>query len=144
METREESLDSVRGMDAFGAGIIPTDEMPKVLAAEQGAQQEMCVVLSDVFLEVPETIERIKNIFDAYETQPSVPSLFIFMGNFSDARVSGASNTAKVREGFARLADLVGKYERIQAESTFLFMPGMGDPGLSDMLPRYVKCVIST
>ena len=50
---------------------------------ERAAEADMFVILSDVWLDIPDTFSRLRSVFHGFSSVEVVPSLFIFMGNYS-------------------------------------------------------------
>jgi DNA polymerase epsilon subunit 2 len=97
------------------------------------------VVLSDVHLDNPLVLSKLKEMFDAYAEDP--PALFIMFGNFlaREERHEGMSAVAAsaMREGFSALAELLSGFPQIARNSRFLFIPGPEDGGhTANVLPH--------
>jgi DNA polymerase epsilon subunit 2 len=92
-----------------------------------------------VFLGVVEeqTMQKLEEVLDGYESVEVVPSLFIFLGNFCSHPCNLAFyNFFELRSQFEQLGSLIASRPRIKDASRFLFIPGPGDPGPANVLPR--------
>ncbi|KAL5142797.1 DNA polymerase epsilon subunit B [Glycine soja] len=50
---------------------------------EKGAVNDMFVILADIWLDNEEALRKLETVLDDFESVEVVPSLFVFMGNFS-------------------------------------------------------------
>uniref|UniRef100_A0A0D9X8Q2 DNA polymerase II subunit 2 n=1 Tax=Leersia perrieri TaxID=77586 RepID=A0A0D9X8Q2_9ORYZ len=64
LEDREASLSILMGLDFFGGGVIPTEETVRLATLEKKAMNDMFVILSDVWLDSPETMEKLGIVLD--------------------------------------------------------------------------------
>uniref|UniRef100_A0A8K9UNI7 DNA polymerase epsilon subunit n=1 Tax=Oncorhynchus mykiss TaxID=8022 RepID=A0A8K9UNI7_ONCMY len=92
----------------------------KLKQLEEENEDAMFVVVSDVWLDSVEVLEKIHLMFSGYAAMP--PTCFIFCGNFSSAPY-----------GKTQIKSLKGKKD---FDSRFVFVPGPEDPGPSTILPR--------
>lgn len=137
MENRSVSLSVTAGLDFFGGGAIAAEERLRLEKLERKAVNDMFVILSDVWLDNPETFEKLTTIFDGYETVDVVPSLFIFMGNFCSHPCNLAFHDfTGLRSQFNKLGLMIAAHPRIKEQSKFLFIPGPEDLGPANVLPR--------
>ncbi|QDZ25500.1 subunit 2 of DNA polymerase epsilon [Chloropicon primus] len=105
-------------------------------AAMVEAGEEKFVFVSDVHLDKPECLSQFSKLLSSMESSEPVPSLIVLMGPFlskdASAKASSAfSNDAgqKLRTHLKDLMSLVKtKHEAVAQSSTFLFVPGPGDP----------------
>ncbi|KAA0711688.1 DNA polymerase epsilon subunit 2 [Triplophysa tibetana] len=105
----------------------------KLKQLEEENEDAMFVVVSDVWLDSVEVLEKIHNMFAGYSAMP--PTCFIFCGNFSSAPY-GKNQIKALKESFKALADLICEYPSIHQSSRFVFVPGPQDPGPGAVLPR--------
>ncbi|CAL8273539.1 unnamed protein product [Merluccius merluccius] len=105
----------------------------KLKQLEVENEDAMFVVLSDVWLDSVEVMEKIHTMFSGYATMP--PTCFIFCGNFS-ATPYGKTQIKSLKESLKILADAICSYPSIHTSSRFVFVPGPEDPGPSTILPR--------
>uniref|UniRef100_A0A672LUL6 DNA polymerase II subunit 2 n=1 Tax=Sinocyclocheilus grahami TaxID=75366 RepID=A0A672LUL6_SINGR len=89
----------------------------KLKQLEEENEDAMFVIVSDVWLDRVEVLEKIQTMFSGYSAMP--PTCFIFCGNFSSAPY-----------GRHQLRTLKGLTSR------FVFVPGPEDPGPGTVLPR--------
>ncbi|KAH7285268.1 hypothetical protein KP509_33G019600 [Ceratopteris richardii] len=137
METRVVSLTITAGLDFFGGGVISAEERLRLEKMEKKALGEMFVILSDVWLDNPETFEKLTGIFDGYEAVDVVPSFFIFMGNFCSRSCNLAFHDfSGLCSHFNKLGLMIASHSRIKERSKFLFIPGPEDIGPANVLPR--------
>lgn len=120
---------------AFG-GSLTDEQVGTLLRAEFENQDGMYVVLSEVHLDNPRTIERLQDLFMGYEGH-APPSAYVFMGSFcSTAFVPTGEGVRGYREGFERLKFMMRNLpNHVQNATRFIFVPGPDDPG-APMLPK--------
>ncbi|CAL9111196.1 unnamed protein product [Musa textilis] len=137
LEDRETSLSLFMGLDFFSGEVLSTEENFRLLGLEKKAVNDMFVVLSDVWLDNEETMEKLAVVFDGYESVEVVPSLFILMGNFCSRPCNLAFYSySSLRMQFAKLGEMIASHPRLREQSRFLFIPGPDDAGPSKVLPR--------
>ncbi|CAL5001697.1 unnamed protein product [Urochloa decumbens] len=137
LEDREASLSLLMGLDFFGGGVIPTEETLRLSSLEKKAVNDMFVILSDVWLDNPETMEKLAVVLDGYDGVEVVPSLFVLMGNFCSRPCNLAFNSfEELRLLFGKLGEMIAARSRLKEHSRFLFVPGPDDAGPSKALPR--------
>ena len=115
---------------------------------ELEAEEAMFVVLSDVHLDSPQVMHKLRLLFDGFsavcapdpdtgEPMSAPPSVFIFFGNFSSQPFGkDSSDVAEYKRNFDALADLILEFPQLhEGGSKFLFIPGPTDPG-AQVLPR--------
>ncbi|KAL2243855.1 UNVERIFIED_CONTAM: DNA polymerase epsilon subunit B [Sesamum indicum] len=104
---------------------------------ERGAVNDMFIILSDVWLDDEETMEKLETILSGYENESVVPSLFVFMGNFCSHPCNLSFNSySTLRLQFGKLGKMIAAHQRLKEHSRFLFIPGPDDIGPSNVLPR--------
>ncbi|KAL8953509.1 MAG: hypothetical protein Q9222_000656 [Ikaeria aurantiellina] len=94
------------------------------------------VVLGEVNLDSPKTLEGLKHILGIYATEPvgQIPMAFILIGNFTRHAVlagGGSGGSIEYKEYFDSLASTLSEYSSILEDSTFVFVPGDNDPWAS-------------
>ena len=97
----------------------------------------MFVFISDLWLDRPEVMARLKTLFLGYSKMP--PTAFIFMGNFMGSTSEIGPQKSKVfKELFKSLGDLMLEREHrpLLENSKFVFVPGPNDPGFANIFPR--------
>ncbi|KAK1263359.1 hypothetical protein QJS04_geneDACA017504 [Acorus gramineus] len=137
LEDRDASHSLLMGLDFFGGGALTVEETNRLSMLEKKAVNDMFVIMSDVWLDNEETMEKIAAVLDGYENVDVVPSLFVFMGNFCSRPCNLAfHNFASLRSQFGKLGEMIGSHARLKEHSRFLFIPGPDDAGPSTVLPR--------
>ncbi|KAG1952316.1 DNA polymerase epsilon subunit [Pimephales promelas] len=105
----------------------------KLKQLEEENEDAMFVMVSDVWLDRVEVLEKIHTMFSGYSAMP--PTCFIFCGNFSSAPY-GRNQLQTLKDSFKALADLICEFPSIHNSSRFVFVPGPEDPGPGTVLPR--------
>ncbi|ROL51276.1 DNA polymerase epsilon subunit 2 [Anabarilius grahami] len=105
----------------------------KLKQLEEENEDAMFVMVSDVWLDSVEVLEKIHTMFSGYSAMP--PTCFIFCGNFSSAPY-GRNQLRTLKDSFKALADLICEFPSIHNSSRFVFVPGPEDPGPGNVLPR--------
>ncbi|OVA10974.1 DNA polymerase alpha/epsilon [Macleaya cordata] len=137
LEDRDESFALLGGLDFFGCGALSTEEKLRLLESEKKAVNDMFVILSDIWLDNEETMEKLATVLDGYENVEVVPSLFVLMGNFCSRPCNLAFHSfSTLRSQFGKLGEMIGAHPRLKEHSQFLFIPGPDDAGPSTVLPR--------
>ncbi|XP_046874352.1 DNA polymerase epsilon subunit 2 isoform X2 [Hypomesus transpacificus] len=116
-----------------GPSTMSVKASAKLKQLEEENEDAMFVVLSDVWLDSVEVLEKIHLMFSGYAAMP--PTCFIFCGNFSSAPY-GKTQITSLKESLKLLADAICEYPSIHNSSRFVFVPGPDDPGPSTILPR--------
>jgi DNA polymerase epsilon subunit 2 len=136
-EKRKVTLKAFPQLDCFGYDFQGRDkekekqQMLTTLFEERTA--DMMVILSDVHLDKPAVLAKLRRLFDGMKS--AKPPLFVFMGNFSSKNQS-SSDAKKITGYFDALADLILEFPSIYKQTKFVFVPGPQDPGLGNVLPR--------
>uniref|UniRef100_A0A0E0AWE4 DNA polymerase II subunit 2 n=1 Tax=Oryza glumipatula TaxID=40148 RepID=A0A0E0AWE4_9ORYZ len=137
LEDREASLSMLMGLDFFGGGVIAAEETVRLSTLEKKAMNDMFVILSDVWLDSSETMEKLGVVLDGYDSVEAVPSLFVLMDNFCSRPCNLAFNSfEELRLQFGKLGEMIAARSRLKEHSRFLFIPGPEDAGPSKALPR--------
>ena len=146
-------------LESEGEGIRPGEGAASLRGAEPPAaakKNAQLIVLSDVWLDRPSTLDKLRMLFAGYEhvgqpavgrarNSPPIAAFFTFVlcGNFSspslaDANGGGGVGSAAYRELFRTLARLIGEFETLRTHAHFILVPGPGDAclGSADVLPR--------
>jgi hypothetical protein len=121
-------------LNFFGGQSIPTDRQEMVMEFEVSNDDAMFVILSDVWLDTPVTMRKLRKLFEGFDGMGS-SIVFVFMGNFL-SESHGASAHLVLTESMNTLANLINEFEDIRANACFLFVPGPRDVGGSSVLPR--------
>ncbi|XP_051136673.1 DNA polymerase epsilon subunit B [Andrographis paniculata] len=137
LEDREKSVSMFAGVDFFGGGSLTKEETVRLAELEKGAVNDMFVILSDVWLDDDNTMEKLEVILSGYENANVSPSLFVFMGNFCSRPCNLAFNSfSSLRSQFGKLGEMIAAHQQLKEHSRFLFIPGPDDIGPSNVLPR--------
>ncbi|XP_068681901.1 DNA polymerase epsilon subunit 2-like [Montipora foliosa] len=105
----------------------------KLKAIERENHDAMFVILSDVWLDQPRVLEKLRALFSGYSAVP--PALFIFCGNFT-SEAHGSNHYHTLKQSFQTFAKLVSEFPPLIENSRFVFVPGSQDPGPANILPR--------
>lgn len=135
-ELRADSLKAMGTVDPYGIIQTPGDYQ-RAIDLQTRAEDAYWVIISDLHLDNPEVLGKIKHMLDVYSELRVVPSVFILMGNFCSmpfgAHFDDATTFVRRMNDFA---DLVGDYTEIATNSHFILIPGPNDPGCGRILPR--------
>ncbi|KAK7270679.1 hypothetical protein RJT34_26009 [Clitoria ternatea] len=137
LEDRDKSLKILEGHDFFGCGHFTKEETIRLADMEKNAVNDMFVILSDIWLDNEEALEKLGTVLDGFESVEVVPSLFVFMGNFSSRPCNLSFHSySNLRMQFGKLGEMIAAHPRLKEQSKFLFIPGPNDAGPSTVLPR--------
>jgi len=97
----------------------------------------MFVILSDVHLDNPEVMEKLKTLFQGFYDNHILP-LFVFIGNFTSKPITSQEGIRYLTTLMEDLAHLISKqFPRLAKEAKFIFVPGPQDLGSTgNILPR--------
>jgi DNA polymerase epsilon subunit 2 len=122
------------------------DRRMRQLESELAATDDshMIVVLSDVRFDDAACMAKLQRLFEGFANM--VPQMFVLMGTFftrpPDAGsliappVTSAAFEKAMQQPFDAFADLVAQFPALATDSCWVFLPGAGDPGAGDALPR--------
>ncbi|KAK4983501.1 DNA-directed DNA polymerase epsilon, subunit B, partial [Elasticomyces elasticus] len=114
----------------------------------QHAGNGKMVILSEVNLDQPRTLEALRKVLNTYtsESPTEIPMTFVLMGNFTTHAVmagGGSGGSIEYKEYFNELAAVLSECPSLLRVSTFVFVPGDNDPwasafsaGASTAIPR--------
>jgi len=106
------------------------------------------VVLGEVNLDQPRTLQALKKVLGLYAAEPEedTPMTFVLMGNFAQHAImarGGSGGSIEYKEYFDSLASVLSEYPTILQSATFVFVPGDNDgwtssfsAGAATPLPR--------
>lgn len=106
------------------------------------------VVLGEVNLDQPRTLQAVKKILSGYANEPegATPLCFVFTGNFTQHAVmarGGSGGSVEYKEYFDSLAAVLAEFPMLLTSATFVFVPGDNDgwasafsAGAATPLPR--------
>ncbi|KAK8490390.1 hypothetical protein V6N13_076406 [Hibiscus sabdariffa] len=137
LENRDKSLKVLAGHDFFGCGTLTKEETLRLADLEKRAVNDMFVILSDIYLDNEQVMEKLEIVLDGFENVEIVPSLFVFMGDFCSHPCNLSFHSfSSLRLQFGKLGQMIAARPRLKEQSKFLFVPGPNDPGPSTVLPR--------
>ncbi|KAH1234041.1 DNA polymerase epsilon subunit B [Glycine max] len=165
LEDRDKSLEFLSGHDFLDGGIFTKEETATLLCPslysagtyltkgirlremEKGTVNDMFVILADIWLDNEEALRKLETVLDDFESVEVVPSLFVFMGNFSSKPCNRSfhSNSSlsddyksETRTAllFGKLGEMIASHPRLKEHSKLLIIPGPDDAGPSTALPR--------
>ncbi|WFD18523.1 DNA-directed DNA polymerase [Malassezia caprae] len=135
-EPRESARALTGHLDWLGTGAIPPKHVPG-LRAQELQHTDVCIaVFSDVFLNEPSTLSRLKAILQGYEDADFLPLAIVLCGHFSSAPLEADGALAAYADSFAQLGDLLAQCPRVLAACHLVFVPGPHDPAATGVLPR--------
>lgn len=104
---------------------------------ELQAKNARFVVISEVWLDQPQILERLKILFDGFNAQGSLPELFILIGPFSsNPPKDGPRAWSHYQDLFDGFSEFIERIKNVR-QCRFVFVPAGNDPGFVDsMLPR--------
>ncbi|KAH8685866.1 DNA polymerase alpha/epsilon subunit B-domain-containing protein [Tricladium varicosporioides] len=121
---------------------------PPGLDGETGGGRGRMVIIGEVNLDQPYTLQALKKLFGLYALEPEeqTPMTFILMGNFTQHAImarGGSGGSIEYKEYFDSLASTLSEYPTLLQSSTFIFVPGDNDgwassfsAGATTALPR--------
>ncbi|XP_062501135.1 DNA polymerase epsilon subunit 2-like [Corticium candelabrum] len=121
-------------MNFFGGSSATSAKSSSYLAKVEAENPDaMFVFLSDVWLDQPKVMDKLRVLFSGYADM--LPTAFVFCGHFCSAPY-GPEHARTVKKCFRELADLVCEFESLAENCRFVFVPGPLDPGPGNILPR--------
>ncbi|KAH9899927.1 epsilon DNA polymerase [Cubamyces lactineus] len=95
-------------------------------------------VLSDVWLDRPETLHGLRKLFDNCMENSFIPKVIVLCGNFTSVGIpqGNGREVRRYQENFEALADLIASYPLITRTTHFVLVPGPLDVSLNAVLPR--------
>ncbi|KAI0091984.1 epsilon DNA polymerase [Irpex rosettiformis] len=138
-ESREAAKSIYGHIDFLGKGATTLAEdaqLAQRLRAE--LPDDRFFVLSDVWLDRPETMNGLKKMFDNCVENDFIPKVVVLCGNFSSYGIAqGATrDIRRYQDGFDDLADLIASNPAIARSTHFVFIPGPADLTGNAVLPR--------
>jgi DNA polymerase epsilon subunit 2 len=113
--------------------------------ADREELERKIVIMSEVTLDQPSTLNALRRILEQYDTAEYPPLTFVLAGNFSSkaAMAGGATGSIEYKELFNELAAVMSDFPSLLRNCTWVFIPGDNDPwassfsaGASTVLPR--------
>lgn len=114
---------------------------------EEAAQQRKMVILGEVNLDDPSSLEALRAVLRVYASEDELtPLSFMLIGNFVSHPVmagGGSGGSIEYKEYFNDLATVLADFPTLLRTSTWVFVPGDNDPwasafsaGASNPVPR--------
>ncbi|KAJ3006469.1 DNA polymerase epsilon subunit 2 [Thoreauomyces humboldtii] len=137
-EQRQRSLAAFGHNVNFFGGPVAGDEMVVLETVESKMTDVMFVIVSDVWLDQPRVVMKLRQLFEGFSGESSVrPLAFIFIGSFiSTPYIYDIDSAAAYKDCWNTLADLLADFKEIAQSSHFIFVPGPNDPWNANILPR--------
>ncbi|GAQ80362.1 DNA polymerase epsilon subunit B2 [Klebsormidium nitens] len=137
VEDRETTYRLTGGLDFFGAGVIPLEKYESLREQEEAATEHSFMFFSDLHLDDDETFRRLESTLATCQESNFVPSLFVLIGNFWSRPCNLANHDyAHMRAQFKKLATTIAAFADVRDATQFVFVPGPGDPGPANVVPR--------
>jgi DNA polymerase epsilon subunit 2 len=143
-EDRVHALSAFPNLGGFGlrdfrfaaaAGPAEAAALAAALRAGDGDEGELLVLLSDVWLDQPTTLDHLRTVFQGLRA--ARPRAFVLSGPFTAHPLGGnAEGVARARALFDALCDLILEFPDLEAHCSFVLVPGAHDPGCGNVLPR--------
>lgn len=133
VEPKMVTWETFEDVDFFGAGRLSKDDREGLKLRE--AEDQIFVMLSDIFLEESATMAMLKTLFEGFNASEVPPKAFVFMGNFSRSKRPG-DDMYTLKEHMGKLGKLMKGFKNLVENSTFIFMPGPDDHGMNSIIPR--------
>ncbi len=113
------------------------EPLHELIQMETRAKNARFVVISDVWLDQSQILERLKVLFDGFNAQGSLPELFILIGPFSsNPPKDGPRAWSHYQDLFDGFAEFIERIKNVR-QCRFVFVPASSDPGFVDsLLPR--------
>ncbi|EKM59210.1 uncharacterized protein PHACADRAFT_181204 [Phanerochaete carnosa HHB-10118-sp] len=144
-ESREAAKSIYGHIDFLGKGATTLAEDNQLATRLREDWPDLrCFVLSDVWLDHPDTMQGLKKLFDNCVENQFIPRLIVLCGNFSQRGVA-QGNSREIRryqDGFDSLAELIASYPVFTRQTHFILVPGPRDITVNSILPR--KPIISS
>ncbi len=135
-ETRKQTLLMYPNLGSGGLRLGPADRARlEGLQKSGGLEDQMAVILSDVWLDKPAVLDNLRILFKGFSG--GYAPLFVLMGNFTSRPLGlRGEDLAKLRGYFGRLAKLILEFPDLVESAKFVFVPGPRDIGIGNVLPR--------
>ncbi|KAM5540454.1 hypothetical protein V8D89_005912 [Ganoderma adspersum] len=95
-------------------------------------------VLSDVWLDRPDTLLGLRKMFDNCMENSFIPKVIVLCGNFTSVGIpqGNGREVRKYQDNFEALADLIVSYPLLTRTTHFVLVPGPLDVTVNSVLPR--------
>lgn len=102
----------------------------RLMEIERLNTETTIVFLSDVWLDHPMVLHKLKVLFAGYNECP--PTAIVLMGPF----IKASEGPALLKTKLAMLADVLAPFDLLRKDTDFVFVPSMDDPTAVNILPR--------
>ncbi|KAK7695908.1 hypothetical protein QCA50_000547 [Cerrena zonata] len=137
-ENRETARSIFGHIDFLGKGATTLAEDAQLAERVRGDLADLrFFVLSDVWLDMPETFTGIRKMFDHCVENAFIPKVIVLCGNFTSRGIA-QGNSREIRryqENFDALADLISSYPAVARYTHFVLVPGPLDITANAVLP---------
>lgn len=134
VETSKEMRTQFGNLNFFGGESKTSVKVSEKLRRLEAEREDATVVLvSDLWLDVPQVIEKFRMLLEGFAE--SVPVCFVICGMFL-SKSYGPKQCSVMRDGFKTLSDVMLSFPELVETTNFVFVPSVTDPGLANILPR--------
>ncbi|XP_014248920.1 DNA polymerase epsilon subunit 2 [Cimex lectularius] len=116
-----------------GSAFISQRNNERLKALERQRDDSMFVFLSDVWLDQPQVLDKLRTLFIGYNTSP--PTVFVLFGNFLSCQ-KGHNRMTSLKDGFRALGEIISQNVNLVKMSKFIIVPGPTDTFVANILPR--------
>lgn len=138
-EERQIALSAMGMVDTFGND-TRIEQLLQLRELEEESVKTLFIIMSDVQLDNPAVLEKLRVVFEGYETShessSSSPMLFVLMGSFIGRPLRSSGGRAHAVAAFAALADILANCPILQNHAKFVLIPGPLDEAADRSLPR--------
>lgn len=135
-EKRQDTLSMLTHPDISEATNF-AEPLHELKQMEEHAKNARFVIISEVWLDQPQVLERLKILFDGFNAQGRLPEFFILIGPFSsNPPKDGPRAWSHYQDLFDGFAEFIERIKNVR-QCRFVFVPAANDPGCVDaLLPR--------
>lgn len=138
-EARTRAREMYGHIDWSGKGAVSAKEEQALGQALQQHHPDLSfIVLSDLHLDLPTTLQSLRAVLQGYLDADFMPFLFVLCGDFlsEEGRRRADGGLERYSDAFSALADVLASFPSLFSSSYFLFVPGPCDPFATALLPR--------
>ena len=147
VEEREFSLSRMGIIDPFGNNMRANQLEERRLIEEQSTES-MFIVISDIHMDKPQVVEKLKTIFREFDTKctntndnddnfrDKQPLVFILIGSFLSQPFGVQNSHNLYDDAFKELGETISEFDNISKYAKFILVPGPTDPILSTSRPQ--------
>ncbi|OJT04135.1 DNA polymerase epsilon subunit B [Trametes pubescens] len=138
-ESRETARSIFGHVDFLGKGATTLLEEKQLATRVQLELADLrFFVLSDVWLDRPETLLGLRKLFDNCMENSFIPKVIVLCGNFTSVGIpqGNGREVRRYQENFDALADVIASYPLITRSTHFVMVPGPLDVTMNSVLPR--------